>query len=764
MRRVVLSIGLAFGMVATFAAAAQAAEPVLAAEAVSVAEDATSGLARVTLRLDRKPTRRIPVNFETVNGTARAGKDYTAKSGKVVFPVGVRTKTIGIALLDDRLDEGKERFSLKLSSTRARLPAARVTVTITDDDPLPKLSAGSVTVTEGARGTNVNAPVPLNLSRVSGRNVTVTWAVVNGTAEAGADATGTGRVTIPAGKKTIALPAKVVGDAVAEGNERAVVKLSKVVNAVLSGNGGVNITDDDADTATDVQVKLDSSRAVSRAFTAVADDGFSLVGGTMTTTAADGTQFRLTIPDGALLKETTITMTPWSQLEGIAHSGGQMRGVDLKPNGTQLLDSATLQIIPPDTDGDGVTEAVPAETFSYVAGGRGAHRYPLTLDHNTLTFKLNHFSGYGGVIGETTIIFEPLPPAELSQALASEIQRIVGEERANALKGEPGDPEWANKVVSLLDAFYTELVHPKLNGIRTDCAQAKANNGFVLGWARNASLFAETHFAAKTQTVLSAVADGAENCLEEAMRPCVDHENAAQMREIVTAARTVSLLGGTMPEPSPFDESRKCKDLLIGTIVIDYREVSGNADFHHDKQFTATLNPRLVQSPGTGGWMDDGRGGWSITGQYVFDDQRENSCGDWTDVYSGSGVFNTTYPMQLSSEDVGQGNLLLDPYVPGYPYAMDTELDHLQFVAATHETRQVPVNSACETQEGNGHTPIYVPPCPGDSGGVDVTPFNDSTGQGVQIDCTRTVHKTGTDGWTSTETMTVKGKLTLTKG
>lgn len=758
MRRLLLSIGLAFGMVLFSGAAAHAAAPVLTADAVSVAEDVTSGTAKVTLRLDRKPQRRILVGFETVNGTALAGKDYTAKSGTIAFPVGVRVKTVTIALRDDVLDEGNERLFLKLSSTRARLPATKVAVSIVDDDPLPKLSAGNVTAAEGPAGAKAGALVPLTLSKVSGRGVTVTWAVVSGTAEAPADAIGSGRVTIPAGKKSIALPAQVVGDGVAEGNERAVVKLSKVVNAVLGSNGGVNITDDDADTATDVQVKLDSSRAVSKQFSTLAEDDLKLVGGTLSTKAVDGTEFRLTIPEGALLKETTITMTPWSQLEGIAYTGGKMVGVDLKPNGTQLLDSATLQIIPP----GGVT-AVPAETFSYVAAGRDAHRYPTTPDHTTLTMKLNHFSGYGAVVGETTIIFEPLPPEDLSQMLASEIQRIIAEERAKALKGEPGDPEWANNIVNLLQVFYDQLVQPKLQGIRTDCAQAKANNGFVLGWARNASLFAETHFATQTQTVMMAVADGAENCLEEAMKPCVDPENAAQMREIISAARTVAMTGGTMPEPSPFDDSRKCKDLLIGTIVVNYHSVSGNDDFHHDKQFTATMNPRLLHN-GAGGWMDDGRGGWSVTGRYEFDDNREFACGDWTDVYSGSGVFNTTYPMQLSSADVGQGNLLLYPYIPSYPGDLGTELEGLEFVAETHETEEVYIDSACQTRENNEHTVLRVPPCPDNSGGVDGFRFSDSTGQGVEFNCTRTINRSDPDGFTSTETLTVKGKLTLTKG
>src|SRR5690606_30199887 len=88
----------------------------------------------------------------------------------------------------------------------------------------------------------------------------------------------------------------------------------------------------------DVTVATDDSRAT----TQTVPTG----GGTLKATAVDGTQYVLTIPSTALLAETTITMTPLSDVEG-APLAGTAHGVSLEPTGLRLYDFATLEIIPP---------------------------------------------------------------------------------------------------------------------------------------------------------------------------------------------------------------------------------------------------------------------------------------------------------------------------------------------------------------------------------------------------------------------------------
>ncbi|MBL8329787.1 MAG: hypothetical protein JNJ71_13130 [Rubrivivax sp.] len=76
------------------------------------------------------------VSFTTVNGSAIAGSDYTARSGTLSFAAGVTSRTFTVAILNDTLAEGAETFSIVLSSpVGATLGAiASTTVTITDND------------------------------------------------------------------------------------------------------------------------------------------------------------------------------------------------------------------------------------------------------------------------------------------------------------------------------------------------------------------------------------------------------------------------------------------------------------------------------------------------------------------------------------------------------------------------------------------------------------------------------------------------------
>jgi glucose/arabinose dehydrogenase len=56
------------------------------------------------------------VDYTTIDGTAKAGSDYTATSGRLNFASGERTKTIVIPLINDTIGESNESFSLKFSN------------------------------------------------------------------------------------------------------------------------------------------------------------------------------------------------------------------------------------------------------------------------------------------------------------------------------------------------------------------------------------------------------------------------------------------------------------------------------------------------------------------------------------------------------------------------------------------------------------------------------------------------------------------------
>ena len=55
------------------------------------------------------------MSYATADGTARAGSDYTATSGTVIFAEGEVEQTIAVPVLDDALDEPDETFTVILS-------------------------------------------------------------------------------------------------------------------------------------------------------------------------------------------------------------------------------------------------------------------------------------------------------------------------------------------------------------------------------------------------------------------------------------------------------------------------------------------------------------------------------------------------------------------------------------------------------------------------------------------------------------------------
>ncbi len=84
-----------------------------------------------TVKLSAPATSTVKVNYDTVDGTAKAGSDYAASHGTLTFNPGETTKTVAVKVLGDSVSEGSETFSLKLSSpTAATLANGTGTATI----------------------------------------------------------------------------------------------------------------------------------------------------------------------------------------------------------------------------------------------------------------------------------------------------------------------------------------------------------------------------------------------------------------------------------------------------------------------------------------------------------------------------------------------------------------------------------------------------------------------------------------------------------
>lgn len=99
--------------------------------------DENEGTASVFVMLSGPTSEDVVVNYETSEGTALEGVNYTAKSGSVTFPAGSTSQEITVTLLSDGKDGENTFFFVNLTgaSSNAEIGSSDATqVTINDDE------------------------------------------------------------------------------------------------------------------------------------------------------------------------------------------------------------------------------------------------------------------------------------------------------------------------------------------------------------------------------------------------------------------------------------------------------------------------------------------------------------------------------------------------------------------------------------------------------------------------------------------------------
>lgn len=95
-----------------------------------------------TVTLSAASSQTVTIDYATADGTARAGSDYTAKSGRLSFSAGQTSKTITVSITGDTAKESNETFLVNLSNpVRVTLAKTAGTGSILDDDGT---TAGSI--------------------------------------------------------------------------------------------------------------------------------------------------------------------------------------------------------------------------------------------------------------------------------------------------------------------------------------------------------------------------------------------------------------------------------------------------------------------------------------------------------------------------------------------------------------------------------------------------------------------------------------------
>lgn len=224
--------------------------PTFTVDDVSIAEgDAGSTNAVFTVTLDQAQGDTVTVDYDTSNGSATAGSDYTSTSGTLTFLASDTEENFSVPISGDTDAEGNETFTVTLSSPSPGLAVGPPgTGTITNDDP--SFSINDVTVTEGDAGF-ANASFTVSLSPASGAPQSVDYTTQVGSAVSPDDYTLTsGTLNFLASETSMPVDVPIAGELLEEADETFTVVLSNGTLPILDDTGSGTITDDDSPACT----------------------------------------------------------------------------------------------------------------------------------------------------------------------------------------------------------------------------------------------------------------------------------------------------------------------------------------------------------------------------------------------------------------------------------------------------------------------------------------------------------------------------------
>ena len=220
---------------------------IASAAAVTEGDSGTTDVP-LTLSLSAPSSRAISVDYYTSAGTSNGSADYVTARRTVNFAPNETSKVIHILVKGELVDENEETFHVFISNPRNAIVGNKdATITIHENgDPPPLVNTATFSVNEGnAAGQTIN--VPINLSLVSGKPISVNYHTVAGTAAENVDFVPTsGTLQLPAGSTSGLVSVVVNGDTLVEPDAVFYIAIDAPFNAVIgTSQSPVTLINDD---------------------------------------------------------------------------------------------------------------------------------------------------------------------------------------------------------------------------------------------------------------------------------------------------------------------------------------------------------------------------------------------------------------------------------------------------------------------------------------------------------------------------------------
>ncbi len=228
------------------------AEPMISIDSVEVMEG-DIGLTNMifTVRLSNPSSSQVSVDYLFSDFTAVSGDDYLNNASNLVFGIGNTVRTIAVQIIGDILRESDDSFAIILENpTNGIITVDTGVGRIINDDDLPILTVGSLTITEGALGITTTDNIVLRLDRVSIDTIFFNYATADGTAtvldgDYTAITPSSGRI-LP-GDAEFLIPVNILGDINFEPDERFALDVTGIIGTLNTmASDSITIANDDA--------------------------------------------------------------------------------------------------------------------------------------------------------------------------------------------------------------------------------------------------------------------------------------------------------------------------------------------------------------------------------------------------------------------------------------------------------------------------------------------------------------------------------------
>ena len=284
-------------------------------------------------------------------------------------------------------------------------------------------------------------------------------------------------------------------------------------------------------------------------------------GGSVTATGADGTVFTLEVPPEALVSPETVTLTPVSRIDRFPFSGGLVAGVEIEPDGLDLMVPAALTIRP--ALSPPVNRTLP---FSYSRGGEDFILYPRDADTSTLRLPLVRFAGYGAGQGDAADAATQADKAP-SGPLTPYLQRYAHEVFLR-VSGQISQAELLDRGIRIYREAMAEAVASLLRRTGTSGLVAanieeaecqlgdrgtKADLEQLFGLIKQAQMLGVVDpETGEVATGLEAARILLRSCMQKALDECVSRNDPWEVILMVQIARQLELLGEEDPNFTTF--------------------------------------------------------------------------------------------------------------------------------------------------------------------------------------------------------------------